>query len=263
MFRKKLFPKDKENPFNSMYCLDCRVYIKEMDDIVKEFDRTFKSHSDESKSVSEEYKNNKKDSEDIQKVLTNKNLLVCSNPGHNWPLYENRFKIPKKFMRANPDNKSSVMRKTCVHCRLRRKQTYQRSQERKRIIIGKLPKEDKKYGYCTSSRHSDKISPYEWYHLPSKKLRKKPSEPLGPKNRQLNTCIDCRNEDHEAWRKRLKIGKVNAKLKGLFFCSSCFKTTSKEERAINIDGTKSKYCILCKYISLKYYRKKVEDSNLS
>ena len=88
-------------------------------------------------------------------------------------------------------------------------------------------------------------SPYPKNKVPRELFRK---EPDNSKSELYNTCSDCRKYESRFRKEKLYIKKEQAVSRGNFFCTHCHHEKDISERALNLDGTPSILCNICKEV---------------
>lgn len=156
-----------------------------------------------------------------------------------------RNKVPVLLFRKNPSDPRSLLLKTCLDCRKYQKNCNIRMQERRKKIA-----EDQKinndFRFCPDTKHNTlSNSIYDRDKVPIVFFRK---EPKDPRSLLFETCLDCRKYKANYNKHRISEKKKDAGKEGHFFCTHCHKKKTADQRAVNLDGTLSILCLICKEI---------------
>lgn len=153
--------------------------------------------------------------------------------------------------------KSSDLYKMCINCR-----NHLRITQKTGKIVRYNSENDKykesvkidgEFFYCPRNDHPSK-SLYPRDKVPKCLFRK---EQNNVKSIYLNACLDCRNNRaQKSLDDRKKLQELS-KSNNIFRCSRCKKEFDDEDRAINLDGTKSASCKTCKK-KVKEYSKNIQ-----
>lgn len=101
---------------------------------------------------------------------------------------------------------------------------------------------------CISKNHGSDGSPHKRESVPVQLFRKVYDD---PKSHLLSHCLHCRTASAARGKERILVKKQDAILQGKFYCTNCHRVKELSDRAVNIDGSPSILCLLCKDIERK------------
>lgn len=247
----QMFMKNPNDPNSELYknCLECRQ-IRQLRE---------KNNRNSKKAALEE---------ENKKLLDTQELIykTCEYIKHSEKSINSKYpqdKVPISMFRKHPENVNSIIYKYCYDCRMYKNKTNKMINQRKKIIaeneIDKLKELDidKEFNYCFHDIHGEICeSIYPRNRVPINLFRKVPDN---PKSELYKNCLDCRKYDANRHYIQRNIKKENAISNGNFYCKNCKNEKDLSNRALNLDGTSSTLCLICKEIEKQKSLEKVNN----
>lgn len=174
----------------------------------------------------------------------------CSHQGHEF-----YSEYPKSNVPINLFVKGDRILKQCIDCR--NYKNRKRKEKREEKLSDYVP--NPMFKKCMSYNHH-LTSIYPIYKVPIDLFRKTERNDVF-----YESCINCRKYDNEKNSKRIERMKLSVIKDINFLCRSCNKIKNNSERAINIDGSISETCDLCKdynYDKLDYLKNTFKELRL-
>ena len=154
-----------------------------------------------------------------------------------------------------PNKSDDDLYSTYIDCRNYGRNFVQKRVEKLIQQNEEQQKNDPNFGVCCAESHDiEGVSIYPRDKVPIANFGFKSKNAKGT---SLN-CIDCRTYIDNRNVNSLRIRQEKAEKENLFVCRNCKNKLQLDQRAINLDGTFSKYCISCrktmKQISKERYK---------
>ena len=156
-------------------------------------------------------------------------------------------KVPKMMFRAIMDDPTSKLLKTCFHCR-QYQSKINNDYTDKHVNFHENSKKSNngnpEFLYCSNKSHDNSSgSPHKRDKVPIDLFRK---EPGNNKSELLTACHHCRQKKSKSNKTRIVKKKEVAQSNGKFYCTNCNHEKDLTERALNLDGSPSILCLICK-----------------